>query len=220
MTSVYLANVEPLADPQVFETLYRTLPAHRKEKIDGLRFDKSKRLCMGAWLLLMHGLRAEGITQREIRLTYGPTGKPYLADFPDVYFNLSHSGNHVLCAVSDREVGCDVQKIGSADLGITHRFFSPEECTVIQTAPADGQNELFFRFWTLKESFIKNIGKGLSLPLSAFCIRLGEENPSVVQKVLPEEDFWFREFDLQDGYRYACCARKPEICDIKIVQLA
>ena len=219
MTKLYLANTESLADADLFERLYQTVPRYRKEKIDAMKFPKGKQRCLGAWILLMHGLKEAGIHQRDIRLDYGPNGKPYLADFPNVYFNLSHSESHVLCAVSDGEVGCDVQKIAAADLRITDRFFAPEECKTIAAAPEESKNELFYRFWTLKESFIKNIGRGLSLPLQAFCIRLDGERPSVSQKALPEERFYFREFDLSDGYRYACCARTPEIEDLQMIQI-
>lgn len=219
MTKLYLANTEPLADPDLFERFYRTVPCHRKEKIDTIKFPKGKRQCLGAWILLAYALKEAGIHQRDICLIYGPDGKPYLADFPDVHFNLSHSGRYVFCAVSNEEVGCDVQKIAAADLRVTHRFFAPEECEKIATAPEAVKNELFFRYWTLKESFIKNIGRGLSLPLQSFCIHLDGDRPSVSQSVLPEEHFYFREFDLQDGYRYACCARKPEIEDIQLIQI-
>ena len=44
MTKIYLADADLLADPEVFEKLYRVLPAHRKEKIDRSRFEKNKRL--------------------------------------------------------------------------------------------------------------------------------------------------------------------------------
>ena len=219
MTKVYLADVDRLADPALFEKLYQTVPFHRQEKIDALRFAKDKQMCLGAWLLLIHVLQEEGLGEREIKLSYGPHGKPYLADFPNVFFNLSHSGNRVLCAVSDREVGCDVQKITDFNQRLADRFFSSEECAVIAEATYEKRDGIFFRLWALKESFVKNIGRGLSLPLKEFSIDLKTESVSVIQQVLPGETFYFREFDLSDGYRYACCARQPEIGEIVNVQL-
>lgn len=217
MTKVYLADVEGFKAFAVFEKMYRTLPEHRKQKVDRLRYEKDKRLCVGAWLLLMHTLKEAGIDNPNIQLSYGVSGKPYLADYPELFFNLSHSGSRVLCALSDREVGCDVQKITPANRKLAQRYFCPEECQAI--AAAGEQDVMFFRLWTLKESFIKNIGRGLSLPFGEFCIRLTEDGAAVRQQVLPEETFCFREFDLQDGYRYACCARKPDIMDIRIVDI-
>lgn len=220
MTKVYLADTDRLEDPVVFQKLYRTVPMHRQEKIDAIRFAKGKRLSLGAWLLLMHALREEGVTEENIRLSYGPSGKPYLKDFPNLFFSLSHSGNRVMCAVSHEEVGCDVEPVTAGKLPLAERFFCPEESAVITSAPEAERDEVFFRFWTLKESFIKNVGRGLSLPLCEFSIHLRENGGVVAQNALPGQSFYFREFDLQDGYRYACCARQPEISDLKHIQLS
>lgn len=220
MTKIYLADADRLADPEVFEKLYRVLPAHRKEKIDRSRFEKNKRLCMAAWLVLMYALEQEGVDHRDIRLSFGEYGKPYLTDYPELFFNLSHSGNRVMCGVSDREVGCDVQQIKTYDSKLAERFFCPEECQHIAAAGSEERDVLFFRYWTLKESFIKNLGRGLSLPLQEFCISLKGDRPVVSQQVLPAESFFFREFELDDGYRYACCSRSTEIADAQIVNCA
>lgn len=219
MTNVYLADTAGLNDPDVFQKLYRTVPAHRQEKIDSIRFPKAKCQSLGAWLLLVHALREAGITEENIRLSYGAFGKPYLEEHPNLHFSLSHSGTRVLCALSEKEVGCDAEKIKTANLDLAERFFSREECAAITSASAEERDGMFFRFWTLKESFLKNIGRGLSLPLDAFSIRLSAKDAAVAQNVLPGQDFYFREFDLQDGYRYACCTRQPEIADLKQIRL-
>ena len=68
---------------------------------------------------------------------------------------------------------------------------------------------LFFRFWTLKESFMKATGLGFRLPLDAFSIIPGPEGVTLRQQV-DSRQYYFREYDLQDGYRYALCsAEKP-----------
>ena len=218
MTNLYLANTDQLADPALFERLYQTVPHHRQEKIDAMKFPKGKQQCLGAWLLLMHGLKEAGIHARDIRLSYGPSGKPFLKDYPELFFNLSHSGSRVFCAVSDREVGCDVERIRPADLSVANRFFAPEERQTIANAPTEEQNAMFFRIWTLKESFIKNVGQGLSMPLNEFTVHLCDEGVHIDQQFLQEELF-FRNFDFHDGYYYACCAREPEINDIKLVPI-
>lgn len=218
MTKIYLAQTDQLADPALFAQLYQTVPAHRREKIDAMKFPKGKQRCLGAWLLLMHGLKEAGIHEREIHLSYGSVGKPFLTDYPELFFNLSHSGNRVLCAVSDREVGCDVELVRSADFSVAKRFFSPQEYQMMINAPAEEHNAMFFHIWTLKESFIKNVGRGLSMPLREFCINLSGDDIRIEQQFLQEELF-FRTFDLHDGYYYACCAREPEINDIQPVRI-
>ena len=216
MTNLYLANTDQLADPALFARLYQTAPLHRQEKINAMKFPKGKRQCLGAWLLLMHGLKEAGIHDGDVHLSYGPLGKPFLTDYPKLFFNLSHSGSRVFCAISDREVGCDVERIRPADLSVVSRFFSPEECQTIMKALLEEQNDMFFRFWTLKESFIKNVGRGLSMPLNEFTIHLSNKGVRIDQQLLQEELF-LQDFDLHDGYSYACCARDPHIRQIQIV---
>jgi len=112
-----------------------------------------------------------------------------------------------------------VQRIKTYDGHLAERFFCPEECRDIAAVSGEERNIRFYRYWTLKESFIKNLGRGLTLPLNQFGIQLSDDRVRVMQQILPEETFYFREFDLNDGYRYACCARKAEISDVKIVAL-
>ena len=216
MTNLYLANIDQLADPVVFSRLYQTVPVHRRERIDAMKFAKGKQQCLGAWLLLMHGLKEIGICEKDISLSYASVGKPFLKDYPEVFFNLSHSGNRVFCAISNREVGCDVERIRPADLKVANRFFSPAECRTIENAPEEDRNTIFSRIWTLKESFIKNVGQGLSMPLNEFTIHLCDEGVRIDQQFLQEELF-LQAFDLHDGYSYACCARDPDIRQIQTV---
>ena len=219
MTKLYVADTDQLTDPDLFAKFYQTVPRHRQKKIDAMKFPKGKRQCLGAWLLLMYGLKEAGIDMQDLRLSYGPLGKPFLTDYPNLFFNLSHSGSRVFCAVSDREVGCDVEQIRPADLCVVNRFFSPQERLAITTAPVEEKNALFFRYWTLKESFIKNVGRGLSMPLGEFSINCSGDEISIDQQ-FSTDAFYFRAFDLPDGYCYACCAREPEIDDIQLVHIS
>jgi 4'-phosphopantetheinyl transferase len=102
-------------------------------------------------------------------------GKPRLA-LPrldrELSFNVSHTREIVACAVAwDRPVGVDVETIREPPLDLVDRYFAPPESAALRAlAPAD-QREAFFALWTLKESFIKAIGMGLSMPLDRFAVR-------------------------------------------------
>jgi 4'-phosphopantetheinyl transferase len=120
---------------------------------------------------------ATGVPAASLRFVNGPYGKPALA--PDagnhqMHFNISHTDGLVACAVSDgHPLGVDVESCErQTDLDIAHRYFAPEESALVLSAAPDQGRRLFFRFWTLKEAFIKATGEGLSRPLESFAFTL------------------------------------------------
>jgi 4'-phosphopantetheinyl transferase len=79
----------------------------------------------------------------------------------------------VACAVARHEVGVDVEASNRrVDFSIADRFFAPEEARVVKSMAPDERSRIFFRFWTLKEAFIKATGEGLSRPLDSFSFTL------------------------------------------------
>ena len=86
-------------------------------------------------------------------------------------FNISHTEGLIVCAVArDREIGVDVENIRhrQVSLDIADHFFSSAEAAALRAIPPDKQQEGFFHYWTLKESYIKAKGEGLSIPLDQF----------------------------------------------------
>ncbi len=200
---VYTADVDRLMDAELFARLYRSVSSERRAKVDRMIFAKDKRLSLGAGALLEAALAAEGVD--EFAFTTKANLKPCLAG-GGIFFNLSHSGARVMCAVSDHEIGCDVEKVTDTDMEIARRFFYAEEYASLKRCE-DGAslNDLFFRYWTLKESFMKATGQGFSLPLDEFCIVLNGDRVTVRQNV-DERAYYFKEFCLNDGYKYAICS--------------
>lgn len=102
-------------------------------------------------------------------------GKPYFADYPEIYFNLSHTKGCVCCALGNAPVGVDVEmcRRRANQERIVKRFSSEEQQLWKETAKGQRQ-ELFFALWVLKESCVKADGRGLRIPLDAFSVRPGE----------------------------------------------
>ena len=153
-TKVYITNIEPLGDEGLYQSLYELMPAYRREKIDRLKcvLDKHRSLAVGA--LLMYALAKSDISL-STPIKVEENGKPYLEGNP-VYFNLSHSGNMVMCAISDMRVGCDIELMKKQpNLRVAKRFFAKEEYESIK------ENSDFYRLWTLKESYVKLNGEGI-----------------------------------------------------------
>ena len=213
MTKVYFADTDILLNKKEYSTRYNLLPPCRKEKTDKLILDEDKRQSVGAWCLLCHALNEKGINNEEIILSINEHGKPFLKNRPYVFFNLSHSKNMVLCAVSDSEVGCDTEKLRPVNLKIADRFFHKNEIRQLECMNENERETLFFRLWTLKESFMKATGKGFSLSLKDFCIDLTKENIEITQNVFPDKKYFFKEFQSNDC-RIAVCAESDGFSDL------
>lgn len=168
MIKLAYCNVENLD----LRKAYSLVSKDRQDKIDFYRFDKDKKLSAGAYLLLKKLLAEENITNPTFRT--GKYGKTYLSNREDIYFNMSHSGKMVLCAVSDMEVGVDIEYIDSGiDLNIAKNYFYNSEYEGIMNSK--NPPEEFFRYWVLKESYMKYTGLGMNLELDAFEIIIEDE---------------------------------------------
>ncbi|WP_111977975.1 4'-phosphopantetheinyl transferase family protein [Algibacillus agarilyticus] len=109
-------------------------------------------------------------------------GKPSIANQKMPFllpFNLSHTRQQIVCAVSSGvDVGIDIEHVDALReySDIAARFFSSPESDYIQSLDTEHQRHAFYQIWTLKEAFIKAEGKGLSLPLDQFSFRFDEQN--------------------------------------------
>ena len=160
---------------------------------------------MGGSLLLIDVLREYGISAPSFG--YGENGKPYLPDFPQLHFNISHAGEYAICTVSDNPVGCDIERMRPYRPQLAERVLSIEELARLDSEKEEsGREELFFRFWTLKESFLKAVGCGITVPLSSVSFDLTGKEPVVTQQITGDR-FCFHEYDGFPGYRCALCKK-------------
>lgn len=114
---------------------------------------------------------ALSVTPASLTWVLGAQGKPALADPRAPAFNLSHSGDVALVALSfEHEVGVDVEVLApQRDVaGVSALVFTPPERAWVQGGDAADLDRRFLRVWTRKEACIKAIGSGLSLSPSEF----------------------------------------------------
>ena len=151
---------------------YVLVSKNRKEKIDEYMFDKNKKESAGAALLLKKLLTEENITNPIINT--GEYGKPYISNHENIHFNLSHSNEMVLCAISDMEIGVDIEYIDpEIDLTLAKNYFHNKEYENIMNAK--NKAEEFFKYWVLKESYMKYTGLGMNITLDSFEIIINEK---------------------------------------------
>lgn len=201
--ALFAACVTPLETPQLYDAACAAVSPARRQKADRFRFPEDRRLCLGAELLLRYVLRVHGAEFPD-EFVYGPQGKPQLPE-GSLQFSLSHSGDWVICAAGSCAVGCDIEKIAPVDLRVANRFFSPGEAANIAAQPTpEARTELFYRYWVLKESFLKAVGLGLSLPMDTFEILRQEE--ILVRQSADDRIYRFREYPDIPGCCCALCA--------------
>ncbi len=188
MIKIAYCNVENLD----LKKSYKLVPKNRKEKIDFYRFEKDKKLSAGAYLLLKKMLDEENITNPIFKTE--KYGKAYISNHEDIHFNLSHSGKMVLCAISDMEIGVDVEYIDSKiDLNIAKNYFYNSEYKTIMKS--DNPSDEFFKYWVLKESYMKYTGLGMNLELDSFEIVLED-------RIRLKDDYENLRFNLFDIENY------------------
>lgn len=123
---------------------------------------------------------------------------------PPFVFNLSHTNGLAVCAITlNRDLGVDVEDMEreGATVSLAHRYFSDAEQTALKALPSELQRHRFFELWTLKESYMKARGIGLSLGLGnfSFCLK----NPkrigiSFSDAIDDSPDAW--QFDIYDPF--------------------
>jgi 4'-phosphopantetheinyl transferase len=124
-----------------------------------------------------------------IKFDYGSRGKPALASPTGIEFNLSHSGDLALLALTiGCPVGVDVELISPKTeiVDITRRFFSPEETCDMMSLPESEREQAFFCCWTRKEAYIKAIGDGLYAPLDGFRVSVCPGEPARLIHIVNE----------------------------------
>ena len=194
MTRVFYTDVDCLFDDDVFDKAKKLISSQRKERLERFKQRKDKNLSLGASLMLRYALSSFLGEDADKEIIISEKGKPYLKAHPNVHFSLSHSGSLALCAVSDKNIGADVQQICDFNEDICKRYFLKTEAEYVLNAKTTNEKkERFFRLWTIKEATVKMTGEGLS----------GFKN---INSVIPA---CVKEYSL-DGYKIALCTDEEE----------
>jgi len=179
----------------------------RREKASKFIFTEDKVRSLTSEILLRYGLLNElRSNPQNLSFSYNIYGKPILDGIENVDFSISHSGNWVLVGLSEHTIGVDIEKIHNIHIDIAERFFTEEEYKLVKNCFDEKiMINTFYRVWTLKEAYIKAIGKGLSCPLNSFSVIPGMEGVSL--KLLNQElpGMFFKEYSFDQEYKCAIC---------------
>ena len=195
---VHLADPVALADPERVRRYLALLEPHELEQYRRYHFDHNRQEYLVTRALVRTVLSTYvPRAPEDWRFVRTEHGRPLIAGAGSdpqtrwLTFNLSNTTGLVACAVArDREVGVDVEWLdrrGQA-LDIADRFFSAPELAELRARPPERQLDRFFDYWTLKEAYIKALGKGLTLPLEAFALVLDAGQPIRLRVFPPIQD--------------------------------
>lgn len=210
MIKVYILDVVELLNEETIKKYTALLPDEgiwkkRITSINDYIFIKDKALSIGAGLLLLFFLKKNGISPADLKQS--ENGKLYIQQ--NLFFNISHTDRYVTFSVGEAENGIDIERNDIVDLDVAKHFFTKGEYKHVLE-----DNTKFVRYWTLKESYLKAIGYGLTLPLNSFEIEFPQNGntPYIIG-----ESYQFREFHLKE-INIAVCS---EVCiDKKINYLS
>lgn len=199
MTKIYCVDCDSLTDSDIDQ-----LSSYRKEKANRYAFSKDRKLCLAAGVALNRALNEYHLNEADVIINYTELHKPYLKDYPNIHFNLSHSGKKAICVISDKEIGCDIEQILDMKKEISERCFSKEEQEYIDNS--NDKTEAFYRIWVAKESFLKAIGTGINENIKRFSVIPYSNGIQLTQDI--DGRTWAIKETRIDDYVYAVCEEK------------
>ena len=180
---IFLTNISDM-DEDSFNKGLKLVPEYRRKKVMRYRFKEDSRRSLAAGLLLNYATKVYSICYKEAvsdtgiiqvgitdlinkydstfdyEIEYVSNGKPVYRN-QDIHFSISHSGSYVVCAVSDKNIGVDIEGIRRNAIKVAKRFFTTAECEWIGS-----DVHRFSRIWTLKEAYAKLTGDGIAAAVS------------------------------------------------------
>ncbi|CAK7016092.1 4'-phosphopantetheinyl transferase superfamily protein [Tissierella sp.] len=201
---IYITNIENTISYEHFKYLLSIVSHKTKERIIQFRFlEDAKRTLFGEVMLRAIVIKHYGTSNDQIEIATGPYGKPYIKNLP-IQFNISHSGKWVMCAVSNNTVGADIEQIKKIDISQIIHYFNQKEYEYILSQVPELRLETFYKIWTLKESYIKWLGAGLSISLKSFYFSFDNLKITINDDAARSKKPYFMQY-LIDGHIISIC---------------
>ena len=210
MIKVFVVQLEEAEyTPEFMDILLQYLPEEGKSRVRNRLNATSKLQTVAGELLARYSVgQFLGKADQEISLVFGEKGKPHIANLKNIHFNISHSGQYVVCAVAQDEIGIDVERVRKVNLRIAERFFSEPEINDLMARNEEDRMQYFITLWTIKESYLKAIGRGLTQHLNSFTICKNDDSYLLTGNQ-EAEGFGIETHELSTDYMMAVCAPLP-----------
>ena len=138
----------------------REIPEQRRVHALKYKFELDRRLSIKAYLMLCKGIKSLYGIDEMPEFHYDHRGKPFLANYPNIHFNISHCNEAVICAIDNHPIGVDIESIRAYDEELVQYTMNPDEQKQIRRAKHPEIE--FTSLWTMKEAVLKRSGEGIS----------------------------------------------------------
>ena len=194
---IHSININQVTDIQLKEW-FEQMDERRKVSVTRMQNDIKKKQCVCADALCRKAVSEFcGINANELHFELSPYGKPYVRNLP-VFFNISHSDDYVVCAVSENEIGIDIEKIRKV-----HPRAHEKICTESEKDYISLTENGFFEIWTLKESYFKCKGTGLGADIKKVSFEIRDN-----EIICSENGFRFSFIEVDKDYICSVCEKQ------------
>ena len=157
MIKLFYSECPEKISSEIYRKAQADMPEWRIKKALAYRREQDRILCYYAYFLLKYAVKDFWDINNVPDISFGKYKKPFFSDYPEFFFNYSHCSAGVCCAVSDSEVGTDIQNIERYD-GMKYVMTENEQQRILIAKKPENE---FTKLWTVKESFYKMLGSGL-----------------------------------------------------------
>ena len=192
MTKLYLMGINSISEEKLWEYYSEgeNISSYRKEKMQRLKQSSDRINNIASAYLLNEALKVHSLSEKDMEYGTNEWGKPYFAKRPDIHFSISHTKGAVALLISDCECGVDIEGRRENYERVINKAFTDKEREYLKNTT--DKEYTFARLWTLKESFIKAVGQGMSYGLSEF--EVADEN-GIISLVVSKDK---REFHIEN----------------------
>lgn len=207
MVDIYKIQTNIYFESETINSLKELVSNEKKERVEKFMCQQDSLKCLLGDLLSRYAIyKRSGYKNSQLKFGVNEYNKPILINPDNLYFNISHSGNWVVCTVADDVVGVDVELIrNTTNFEVAKRFFTKDEYSSLIKQDSTNQIKYFYLLWTLKESYIKADGRGLSLSLKSFSINVLNNEISITTNNELNKCF-FRKYDIDDAHICSVCS--------------
>lgn len=210
---IYALKFDRQLPQELFSLLLSSVGKDKRARILRFRDWRDAYRVLYGDLLVRHIIKEKtGKSNKDITLAVDTHSKPYLKTDTDLFFNISHSGSWVVGTVDMQPVGIDIEQVMPIAEDVMQEVLSSQEYSEIKDLEESQKLSDFYAMWTIKESYLKALGKGLEPNMRVVHTqRLRNRKILLSSHGIIQKNTFFRTYALDPEYRMTvCCLGKDD----------